>query len=81
MRCHKEQIRSQFSKYCSKTKQRWLITYEKPLIQFGSDILKIVAVALFCDTSHFCLRIGFCCPQWTLADQNRVKKILYPPFI
>ena len=27
--------------------QRWVITYDKPLIHFGTDILKIVAVSVF----------------------------------
>ena len=38
----------------SKTNQRWLITYEKPLIHFGTDILTIVAVLVFSDISYFC---------------------------
>ena len=35
----------------SKTNQHWLITYEKPLIHFGTDIFKIVAVLVKSDTS------------------------------
>ena len=35
----------------SKTNQRRLITYEKPLIHFGTDVLKIVAVLVKSDTS------------------------------
>ena len=31
--------------------QHWLITYEKLLIHFGTDIMKIVAVLVLCDTS------------------------------
>ena len=38
----------------SKTNQRWVINYDKPLIHFGTDILKIVAVLVFLDTSYFC---------------------------
>ena len=45
------QARSQFSKIASKTNQRWVITYDKPLIHFGTDILKIVAVLVLFDTS------------------------------
>ena len=35
----------------SKTNQRWIINYDKPLIHFGTDILKIVAVSVFLNTS------------------------------
>ena len=34
--------------------RKWLITYEKPLIHFGTDILKIVSVLVLSDTSYFC---------------------------
>ena len=40
-----------FQNITFKTNRRWLITYEKPLILFGTDILKIVAVLVLCDTS------------------------------
>ena len=43
----KKQVRPQFSKYRFQMIQRWLINYEKPLIHFGTDILKIVAVSVF----------------------------------
>ena len=36
-----------FQNIASKTNQRWVITYDKPLIHFGTDILKIVAVLVF----------------------------------
>ena len=36
-----------FQNIASKTNQRWLINYDKPLINFGTDILKIVAVSVF----------------------------------
>ena len=36
-----------FQNIASKTNQRWLINYEKLLIQFGTNILKIVAVSVF----------------------------------
>ena len=40
-----------FQNIASQTNQRWLMNYEKPLIHFGIDILKIVAVFVFFDTS------------------------------
>ena len=43
-----------FQNIASKTNQRWLITYEKPLIHFGTDILTIVAVLVLSDISYFC---------------------------
>ena len=36
-----------FQNIASKTNQRWVINYDKPLIHFGTDILKIVAVSFF----------------------------------
>ena len=32
--------------------QRWVINYDNPLIHFGTDILKIVAVYVFLDTAN-----------------------------
>ena len=46
--------RPHFSNITSKTNQSWLITYEKPLIHFGTDILKIVVVLVLSDNSYFC---------------------------
>ena len=43
-----------FQNIASKMNHRWLINYEKPLINFGTDILKIVAMLVFLDTSYFC---------------------------
>ena len=40
-----------FQNIASKTNQRGLIVYEPTLIQFGSDILKIVAEWIFFDGS------------------------------
>ena len=40
-----------FQNIASKTNQRWVINYDKPLIHFGTDILKIVAVSVFLNTS------------------------------
>ena len=40
-----------FQNFGSKLNQRGLIDYEPTLIQFGSDILKIVAVLIFCNGS------------------------------
>ena len=40
-----------FQNIASKTNQRGLIVYEPTLIQFGADILKIVAVSIFCNGS------------------------------
>ena len=36
-----------FQNIASKTNQRWVINYDKPLIHFGADILKIVAMLVF----------------------------------
>ena len=52
MRCLKEHGQN-FQNIASKTNQRWLITYEKPLIHFGTDILKIVAVLVFLTPHNF----------------------------
>ena len=60
----------QNNKYChnfqnigSKINQRLFIIYEPTLIRIGSDILKIVAVSVFCDTantlSFFEIRVNF----------------------
>ena len=43
-----------FQNIASKTNQRWVINYDKPLIHFGAGILKIVALLVFLDTSYFC---------------------------
>ena len=40
-----------FQNIDSKMNQRWVIDYDPMLIRFGSDILKIVAVLIFLDTS------------------------------
>ena len=40
-----------FQNIASKTNQRWVINYDKPLIHFGTDILKIVAVLIFFNTA------------------------------
>ena len=42
-----------FQNIASKTNQLWLMNYEKLLIHFGADILKIVAVLVFCDPHNF----------------------------
>ena len=36
-----------FQNIASKTNQRWVINYDKPLIHFGTDLLKIVAGLVF----------------------------------
>ena len=43
-----------FLNIASTSNQRWLLTYEKTLIHCGTDILKIVTVFFFSDTSYFC---------------------------
>ena len=48
-----------FQNIASKTNQRWDIHYDKPLIHFGTNILKIVAVYVFCDTSYFIFFISY----------------------
>ena len=40
-----------FQNIASKTNQRWVINYDKPLIHFRTDISKIVAVSVFCNGS------------------------------
>ena len=40
-----------FQNITSKTNERLLIAYEKPLIHFGTNILKIVAVSVILNTS------------------------------
>ena len=39
-----------FQNIASKTNQRWVINYDKPLIHFGTNILKIVAISIILDT-------------------------------
>ena len=51
MRCLKNKQGRNFQNIASKTNQRWVIIYEKPLIHFGTDILKNAAVLVFLDTS------------------------------
>ena len=52
MQCPKEQARPQFSKGCfQKESALAFINYEKPLIHFGNNILKIAAVLAFIDNS------------------------------
>ena len=41
-----------FQNIASKRNQRWVLNYDKPLINFGTDILKIVAVLVFFLTPH-----------------------------
>ena len=53
MRCQKNKHGCNFKNTASKMKQRWLISYEKPLIHFGADILKIVAVLVFLTPHNF----------------------------
>ena len=40
-----------FQNIASKTNQPWVLNYDKPLIHFGTDILKIVALSVFFNTS------------------------------
>ena len=42
-----------FQIIASKTNQGWVINYDKPLIHFGTDIVKILAVLVFLNTSYF----------------------------
>ena len=49
--CQKNKYGQNCQNIASKTNQRWLITYEKPLIHFGTEILKIVAVFVFFNTA------------------------------
>ena len=51
MRGPKNKHGHNFQNIASKTNQRGLIVYEPTLIQFGADILKIVAVSVFCNGS------------------------------
>ena len=43
-----------FQNIASKTNQHWLTTFEKPVIHFGTNILKIVGGLVFLNTSDFC---------------------------
>ena len=51
LQCPKNKHGRNFENIASKTNQRWVINYDKPLIHFGTDILKIVAVSVFFNTS------------------------------
>ena len=51
MWCQKNRYGLNFQNIASKTNQRGLIVYEPTLIQFGADILKIVAVLIFLNGS------------------------------
>ena len=42
----------------SKSNRRWLKNYEKLVVRIGTDILKIMAVVVLCDTSYFCIAFG-----------------------
>ena len=64
-----------------KLNQRYFDIYEIPLIQGQGWILKIVAVR-FCETpTYFCWQLAFHRHLPTSGRQNRVKNLLYPPFI
>ena len=43
----------------SKTNQRWVTNYDKPLIHFETDILKIVAMLVFLTPHIFANRLHF----------------------
>ena len=43
----------------SKTNQRWLINYEKQLIHFGTNILKIVVLLVFWTPHNFANGLHF----------------------
>ena len=45
---------STVAKYRFQNESALVINYDKPLIHFGTDILKIVAVLVSLDTSYFC---------------------------
>ena len=67
-----------FQNIASKTNQRWVITYDNPLIHFGTNILKIVAVLVFLTPHNFANG-----PHFVALIQLRAtkKKILCSPFI
>ena len=52
MRCQKNKHGRNCQNIASKTNQRWLINYKKPLIHFEADILKIVTVLFVFLTPH-----------------------------
>ena len=53
MRCH-----GYNQNIASKSNRRWLKNYEKLVVRIGTDILKIMAVVVLCDTSYFCIAFG-----------------------
>ena len=66
-----------FQNIASKTKQRWLIiTYEKPLIHFGTDILEIVAVSVFCLLLFFANGLHFVVLNGLRPTKTGSKKIV-----
>ena len=58
-----------FQNIASKMNQRWAINYDKPLIHFGSDILKIVAESVFLTPHFFANR-----PHFVALTQLRATK-------
>ena len=53
------EARPQFQNIASKTNQRWLINYEKQLIHFGTNILKIVVLLVFWTPHNFANGLHF----------------------
>ena len=64
-----------------KLNQRYFDIYEISLIQFQGWNLKIVAVRFFVTPPYFCWQLAFYRHLPTSGRQNRVKNLLYPPFI
>ena len=52
-----------FQNIASKRNQRWVINYDKPLIHFGTDILKIVEVL-------WGLKVDLVSPVWPPAPSK-----------
>ena len=58
-----------------------ILIYEIPLIHWLGFILKIVAVSAIPTPPYFCWQLAFHRHLPTSGRQNRVKNLLYPPFI
>ena len=56
----------------SKTNQRWVINYDQPLVHFGTDILKIVAVLVFLTPHIFANGPHFVALTQLRADRKSV---------
>ena len=80
-RCWKKPYGHNFHISALKLNQRYFDIYEISLIQFQGWNLKIVAVRFFPTPTYFCWQLAFHRHLPTSGRQNRVKNLLYPPFI